>query len=565
MKTRKVNSILNLSPNEVTMRSVKNCLLLAGVCCLSAVAQDKKPVERPPDLSLTTVGRQHHPIQTKNAEAQQYFDQGVTLLYGFNHEEAARAFRRAGGLDPASPMPLWGVALAAGPNYNLDVDAEREKMAFETMQKARKLAEQAPQVEKDYVAALAVRYSGEANPNYKKLALDYTSAMGSLSQRYPDDLDAATLYAESLMNLNPWKLWSLDGQPWERTEEIVQVLESVLKRDPNHAGANHLYIHALEASPHAERALPSAKRLETMVPNAGHMVHMPAHIYIRTGDYAAAAKNNEDGVQLDKVYLRENGTFGSTYDILYYSHNLHFLSAAYAMAGNFAAAKRAADELEAHIRPMVRNMPMSEFYLPTPIFVLLRFHRWNEILKAAPPEPSLAMTSALWHFARGSAAVAKGQISIAAAERKVLGAAREQRPAEEEFGMFFNKSRTFLDVAANILDARLAMANGNDNQAIEYWENAVRIQDGLNYGEPPEWFYPVRESLGAALLASGKATEAEQVFREDLRRNPRNPRSLFGLMHSLKAQQKEADAAWVEREFHAAWKNADTKLQISDL
>jgi tetratricopeptide (TPR) repeat protein len=547
------------------MRTVKACLMLAALAGISAVAQEKKPAERPSDLSLTAVGRQHHPIQTKSAEAQAFFDQGITLLYGFNHEEAVRAFRRAGELDPAAPMPLWGMALGAGPNYNLDVDAEREKMAFETVQKAQKLAEQASQVEKDYVVALAVRYSGEAHPDYKKLSRDYAAAMKGLSEKYPDDLDAATLYAESMMNLNPWRLWSLDGQPWERTEEIVQVLESVLRRDPNHAGANHLYIHALEASPHAERALPSAKRLETMVPNVGHLVHMPAHIYIRTGDYAAAAKNNVDGERIDKVYLRQSGTFGSTYDIIYYSHNLHFLSAAYAMAGNFAAAKQAADELEAHIRPLGGRMPESESYLPTPILVLVRFHRWDEILNSSPPEPNLAMTNALWHFARGSAAAAMGKIEIAGAERTVLETVRGKTSPEQEFGMNYNKARDFLNLAASILDARIATARGESGRAIQCWMRAVQLEDGFRYNEPPEWFYPVRESLGAALLASGKATEAEQVFREDLRRNPRNPRSLFGLMHSLRAQQKEADAAWVEREFRAAWKNADTKLQISDL
>jgi tetratricopeptide (TPR) repeat protein len=532
---------------------------------MSCFAQEKEPAERAQDLSLTAVGRQHHAIQTKSVEAQAFFDQGITLFYGFNHEEAARAFRRAGELDPASPMPLWGIALAAGPNYNLDVDAGREKIAYETAQKAQKLAEHAPQIEKDYVAALAVRYSGEANPNYKKLGLDYASAMGSLSQKYPDDLDAATLYAESLMNLNPWKLWSLGGEPWERTEEIVQVLESVLRRDPNHAGANHLYIHALEASPHAERALPSAKRLETMVPNVGHLVHMPAHIYIRTGDYAAAAKNNIDGERIDKAYLQQSGTFGSTYDIIYYSHNLHFLSAAYAMAGNFAAAKQAADELEAHIRPLVGRMPESEVYLPTPIFVLVRFHRWDEILNSSPPEPNLAMTNALWHFGRGSAAAAIGKIEMAEVERRTLEAVRVKTPPEQEFGMNYNKARDFLDLAANILDARIAMARGENDHAIRDWIKAVQIEDGFRYNEPPEWFYPVRESLGAALLAAGNPPEAEQVFREDLRRNPRNPRSLFGLVQSLKAQQKEADAAWVEREFRAVWKNADTELRISDL
>jgi tetratricopeptide (TPR) repeat protein len=547
------------------MRTAKICVILAAFCCMICFAQEKEPAERAQDLSLTAVGRQHHAIQTKSVEAQAFFDQGITLFYGFNHEEAARAFRRAGELDPASPMPLWGIALAAGPNYNLDVDAEREKIAYETAQKAQKLAEHAPQIEKDYVAALAVRYSGEANPNYKKLGLDYASAMGSLSQKYPDDLDAATLYAESLMNLNPWKLWSLGGEPWERTEEIVQVLESVLRRDPNHVGANHLYIHAMEASPHAERALPSAKRLETMVPNVGHLVHMPAHIYIRTGDYAAAAKNNIDGERIDKAYLQQSGTFGSTYDIIYYSHNLHFLSAAYAMAGNFAAAKQAADELEAHIRPLVGRMPESEVYLPTPIFVLVRFHRWDEILNSSPPEPNLAMTNALWHFGRGSAAAAIGKIEMAEVERRTLEAVRVKTPPEQEFGMNYNKARDFLDLAANILDARIAMARGEKDHATQDWIKAVQIEDGFRYNEPPEWFYPVRESLGAALLAAGNPPEAEQVFREDLRRNPRNPRSLFGLVQSLKAQQKEADAAWVEREFRAVWKNADTELRISDL
>jgi tetratricopeptide (TPR) repeat protein len=547
------------------MRTVNACLILAALGGMSGAAQEKKPPERSPDLSMITVGRQHHAIQTKSAEAQAFFDQGITLFYGFNHEEAARSFRRAGELDPASPMPFWGIALAVGPNYNLEVDAEREKMAFETVQKAQKLAEHAPQIEKDYVAALSARYSGEANPNYKKLALDYASAMGSLSQKYPDDLDAATLYAESMMNLNPWMLWSLDGQPWERTEEIVQVLESVLRRDPNHAGANHLYIHALEASPHAERALPSAKRLETMVPNVGHLVHMPAHIYIRTGDYAAAAKNNVDAVRVDKVYLRQIGSFSSTYDLIYYSHNLHFLSAAQAMAGNFAAAKQAADELEAHIRPLVGRMPESEVYLPTPFLVLVRFHRWGEILNSSPPEPNLAMTNALWHFARGSAAAAMGKIELAEAERTVLETVRGKTSPEQQFGMNYNKARDFLDLAESILDARIAMARGESDHAIQDWTRAVQIEDGFKYDEPPEWFYPVRESLGAALLESEKSAEAEQVFREDLRRNARNPRSLFGLMHSLKAQQKEADAVWVELEFHAAWKNADTRLELSDL
>jgi tetratricopeptide (TPR) repeat protein len=302
-----------------------------------------------------------------------------------------------------------------------------------------------------------------------------------------------------------------------------------------------------------------------MVPWAGHLVHMPAHIYMRTGDYAEAARNNAEAAQVDQSYLQQSHLMGSTYDLIYYSHNLHFLSAAQAMAGNFTAAKKAADELEAHLRPLVASMPESESYLPIPIFVLLRFHRWGEILKTSPPEPNLAMTNALWHFARGSAAAAIGKIEMAEAERAVLEAVRSKTSPEQEFGMNYNKARDFLDLAASILDARIATARGESGSAIQRWMQAVQLEGGFRYNEPPEWFYPVRESLGAALLSAGRAAEAEQVFREDLRQNPRNPRSLFGLMESLKAQQRDADAAWVERQFNEAWRGADITLKVSDL
>jgi tetratricopeptide (TPR) repeat protein len=235
------------------------------------------------------------------------------------------------------------------------------------------------------------------------------------------------------------------------------------------------------------------------------------------------------------------------------------------MAGNFADAKRVADDLEAHIKPMIDKMPVSEFYVPTPILVLMRFHRWDEILKTSPPDSNLAMANALWHFGRGAAAAAKGKIEMAEAERKALETRRGKTPADDEYGMYFNKARDFLDLAADILDARIAMARGEIDRAIQYWRKAVQIEDGLNYGEPPEWFYPVRESLGAALLSAGNAAQAEQVFRDDLKRNPRNPRSLFGLMHALKVQHRDADAAWVERQFEESWKGADTKLDVSGL
>jgi tetratricopeptide (TPR) repeat protein len=399
----------------------------------------------------------------------------------------------------------------------------------------------------------------------KKLDVEYANAMRELSKHYPDDLDATTLYAESLMDLHPWKLWSLDGRPTEGTEEIVAVLESVLQRDPNHLGANHYYIHATEASRHPEWALASARRLETLAPAAGHLVHMPAHTYMRIGDYPAAAHSNAIAADADRVYLRDSATTGSMYDMMYYSHNLHFLSASYSMGGDFTHAKKSADELVAHVGPMVHDMPMVEVYVPTPIFVLVRFHRWDEVLKLPPPNPSLAMTTAFWHFSRGEAFAAKGEIAMAEAERRILETTRNETPADLEFSFFFNKAQTFLALAENVVDARIAAAKGDHEAAIKHWEKAVEIEDGLNYGEPPEWFYPVRESLGGALLLNGQPEQAEAVFRTDLQQYPRNPRSLFGLLRSLEAQKKSAGLEEIRREFGAAWKNADVTLQLGDL
>jgi tetratricopeptide (TPR) repeat protein len=511
------------------------------------------------------LGHHHHTISTKSPDAQRFFDQGLTLVFAFNHEEAARAFRRASELDPQSAMAFWGIALALGPCINLDVDPPYEKAAYDAVQKALLLAPSATQKERDYIDALATRYSSDPKVDLRKLDAEYANAMRELSKRYLDDLDAATLYAESLMDLHPWKLWSLDGRPTGGTEEILAVLESVLRRDPNHIGANHYYVHATEASPHPEWALASARRLETLAPAAGHLVHMPAHTYLRVGDYAAAAHSNAVAADADRAYLRESGTTGSVYDMMYFCHNLHFLAASYSMEGNLGHAKRAADELAAHVAPMLQEMPIAEVYVPTPIFVLVRFHRWDEVLKLPTPPASLAMTTAFWHFARGVAFAAKHQIGTAEAERKILETAQKETPADQEFSFFYNKARNFLALAAAVLDARIAAAKGDPELALKHWEQAVQIQDHLNYGEPPEWFYPVRESLGGALLLNSEAGRAEAVFRSDLEQYPRNPRSLFGLLKALEAQNKTADVEEVRGEFEAAWKNSDVLLGVGDL
>ena len=532
-------------------------VLFAGVH--SSSAQSNSVVLMP------GLGQHHHTISTKNSEAQRFFDQGLTLVFAFNHEEAARAFRWAAQLDPQSAMAFWGIALALGPCINLDIDPPHERAAYEATQKALSLTPVATERERAYIQALAKRYSSDPNVDLRKLDAEYAKAMRELSVHYPDDLDAATLYAESLMDLHPWKLWSLDGRPTEGTEEILAALESVLRRDPNHIGANHYYVHATEASRHPEWALASAKRLETLAPGAGHLVHMPAHTYMRVGDYAGAARSNAEAAEVDRGYLRESGTTGSMYDMMYYCHNLHFLAATYSMGGDFAHAKQAADDLAAHVAPMLHDMPIAEVYAPYPIFVLLRFHRWEEILKQPPPDAGLAMTTAFWHFARGSAFAAKDEITRAQAERTILETARKQTPADLEFSFFFNKARAFLDLAENVLDARIAAAKGDQRQAIECWQKAVEIEDKLNYGEPPEWFYPVRESLGATLLQNGQADQAEAVFRADLEQYPLNPRSLFGLLKALEIHKKDTNVEEVRREFEAAWKNADASLELGDL
>jgi hypothetical protein len=540
--------------------------LLLLFCAVSSVcfAQGNAPAAKTADLGLTAVGRQHHPIHTSSKEAQEYFDQGITLLYGFNHEEAERAFEKAAQLDPASPMPLWGIAMAVGPNYNSNVDAEREKLAFETIQKAKKLAEQAPAVEQDYVGALAARYAGEGKPDYQQLALNYANEMRRVSGKYPDDLDAATLYAESLMTLHPWKLWSLDGKPGENTEEIVRVLEGVLAREPLHAGANHYYIHAMEASPAPERAIPSAQRLEAMVPKAGHLVHMPAHIYARVGNFSGAAESNVRAIDADVAYAKEAEQTGSMYDLMYHSHNEHFLAYAASMEGRYAEAKRAGDGLQRRLLPHAQMMPMLDAFLWTPIWVDLRFAKWDAILARPEPASELKISHMMWRYSRAMAYAAREDPAKANEEQAFFAKESAALPPDAGFAEM-NRAGEVLSVANQVLAARLDAANGRTESAIAHWQKAAEAQDKLNYDEPPDWYYPVRESLGSALLSSGKAKDAETVFREDLRRNPRNPRSLFGLKESLAAQHADSDAAWVERQFHDAWKNADVELKLGDL
>jgi tetratricopeptide (TPR) repeat protein len=513
---------------------------------------------------LPGMGSLHHAIATSNPEAQKFFDQGLTLVYAFNHDEAERSFRRAAELDPNAAMPWWGIALALGPNYNDPGNPEKEKAAYDAIQKAKSLAASGPASERAYVEVLSLRYSADPNADLKKQAHEYSKAMGELAKGYPDDPDAATIYAESMMDLRPWGLWKLDGTPSEGTLEIIAALESVLARYPDHVGANHYYIHAVEASPHAAWGLESAVRLNTLVPNAGHLVHMPAHIYARVGDFSAAIKSNDAAAQADRNYIAATGATGM-YPAMYYSHNLHFLAYAAMQAGKSAEARKAAETLAENIHARAQGMPpdMTEGFLVYPMAVRVRFRDWQDVLAKPPANANLAAIAAFSHFARGMAFASTGKVADAVAEQRAFVAAVSKIPKEQGFG--FTKAVTIMEISGEILEARIAEARGNSSAAIEALKKAVAAQDALAYDEPPDWFFPVRESLGGALLRAGKPAEAEAVFREDLIRNPRNGRSLFGLWQSLAAQNKTTDAAWAKAQFEAAWRDADVTLRIESL
>ena len=520
--------------------------------------------KKAPSALHENLGALHHTIHTSNPETQRLFDQGLTFVYAFNHDEAIRRFQRAAALDPKAAMPLWGIALALGPNINLDVDPAREKQAFEAEQRALALAESAPENERAYIDALRRRYSTDPNADLKQLALNYANAMRELSRRYPDDLDAATLFAESLMDLHPWRFWTIDGEPGENTREIMTVLEGVLRRDPSHLGANHYYIHTLEASPDPEVALPSAERLETLVPSAGHLVHMPAHIYERTGDYQRAALANERAAAADRAFFGSDAPPRNNYGMIYYDHNLAFLAMACMMEGRLACARSAAARLDAHARPGLETMPMFEAYLVWPTFVEMRFAEWKAVEQLPPPDKKLVLSTYLWLFERGTAYASTGGLDRAREERAAMHSLRPQVPPGPAFGMLFNDTQVFLDLADDSLDARMAFAAGDHEAAIAWWRKAVALQDAMNYDEPEEWYYPVRESLGAVLLRDGRAGEAEVIFREDLDRHPRNPRALYGLWQSLTAQKKSPGAELVHSEFQSAWKQADVELNLAD-
>ena len=503
------------------------------------------------------LGSLHHEITTVSDEAQKFFDQGLRLVYAFNHEEAIAAFTEASRLDPEAPMPYWGVALSLGPNINAAMDPKAEPRARELLRRATTGSAQATAKERAYVEAMAARYSRQGSRKAKDRA--YAKAMRRLATEYPDDLDAATLAAEAMMLLRPWDYWRADGRPQPGTDEFVTILQSALRRNPDHPGACHYYIHAVEASPDPARALDCAKRLASLMPGAGHLVHMPAHVYMRLGLYREASEHNASSATVDQEYLAQSRLQG-TYAAGYYAHNLHFLNASLMMEGRSAEALQVGRDLLTKVsHEDVAKEPALEWYAPTVFLTLARFGHWNDIIRQPPPPKGLRLTAGLWHYAQGLAFAATARFGSAEGEvsnlRRTLKSLAKAKTAEAKTG------RAVLKVAERVLVGELAARRGRYDESIDALNEALRLEAALPYSEPPFWLQPVRHNLGAVLLLAGRPSDAESVYREDLRRNPENGWALQGLVQSLRAQKK--DAGQEEARFRAAWALADVALEGS--
>ena len=547
-------------------------VVIAGILIIepSATAQknpqnDVKSTVVPGQMAprLQNLGNHQFPVTTDSARAQLFINQGIMLTYGFNHAEASRSFREAARLDPNCAMAYWGMALVLGPNINMKMAPEKEPQAYGLIQKAIALKKNISERERAYIDALATRYSGEDKPNRSALDRAYVEAMRELHNRYPDDLDAATLYAEAVMDLRPWDYWTRDLQPYPETVEVIRVLETVLASNPNHPGAIHLYIHTVElARPKLAEA--GAERLWKLSPGAGHLVHMPSHIFRRVGRYADASKSNQDAIAADEDYITQCRAQG-VYPLAYYPHNIHFLWDSATMEGRslvaINAARKAASSIPADAW---RQVPLLHQFLVAPLFAYTRFGEWELILsEPRPPADSLFWTG-VWHYARGLAFTATGKLDDAAQELDSQQSIAAQRSLEDYRVTFSrNGAKAILEIAVEVLAGELAAKRGDYDNAIARLHRGVLLEDNLIYNEPPDWHVPVRQSLGAVLLEAGRFAEAEAIYWQELSRNPENGWSLFGLMQSLRGQGKEEQAVLVEKRFWKAWSQADVTLTAS--
>ena len=505
------------------------------------------------------LGTLHHEITTASPTAQQYFDQGLRLTYAFNHDEAIKSFKEGLKHDSTCAMCYWGIAYALGPNINLPMDTSLVRPAWEASQQALKYSGGVTPKERAYIEALTKRYSSAPSANRAELDSAWAKAIALVAYAYPKDDDAATLQAEALMDLRPWNYWTNGGRPKAPSAlEAVAVSERVVKRNPDHPGACHMYIHAIEASKDAYKALPCAQRLASLMPGAGHLVHMPTHIYIKLGQWDLAAERNTHAVHADEQFISERHPTG-VYPMGYYPHNFHVMWYALNMLGRSAEAIKAAENIVQKVpADVVRQVPPFEYFSPTLLYTLARFSRWDDVLREPAPPKDLRYTTGIWHYVRGLAYTARGRLDSAAVERDNLLAIEAAVPAEQMLNL--NPAKPVLAVAKAHLAGEMAAKQGRTDEAVKHLQQAIAGEDELTYAEPPEWYLPIRQRLGAILLEAGRPKQAEKAFRDDLVHRPENGWSLHGLAQSLRAQKRTRDAAKIEARFEKVWEMADVEL-----
>jgi tetratricopeptide (TPR) repeat protein len=558
-----------MSLPRVLARSLCFCLYLfsltamAGVHDPQALAADPFTATSALAPRLQGLGQQHFKVTTTSADSQYYFDQGLRLSVGFNHSEALRAFKEAVRLDPNNAMAYWGWALVLGPNLNLPMQEAVVASAWDAMQRALALRSRVTEREADYIDALAIRYSEDPQADRSALDAAYAQAMARLSAKYPDDLNAATLYAAALMNTNPWDYWFRDGTPKPHTKILLAVLESVLERDPNHAAANHYYIHAVEAY-RPNLGVTAADRLYPLMPGAGHLVHMPSHIYMRVGRYQDSWQVNVEAARADENYISQCNAQGIV-PLAYYPHNIHFQVWSAMLLGNSARAMQAARKIEEKMPAQMKINPfgVNEAFRSQPMFAMVRFGLWQQVLAEPKPAGSAPFMQGIWHYGRGMAFNHSEQPDLARQELKQLRKLSAAVQAEPGYGVGFAAASTLMQIADNVLAGEIDASAGRFEAAISALDKAVRLQDSLLYNEPPDWYFPVRHIQGAVLLEAGRVAEAEVVYWEDLRRNPGNGYSLFGLHQSLLQQEDAETAREMQRRFEKAWASADVTLTSS--
>ena len=543
-----------------SLPQMKKLFLMAVVVGALVNARGAQSISAVPKFD--GLGRHHHPVTTKWKLAQRYFDQGLTLCFNFNHAEAIRSFEAAAKVDPDCAMAWWGVAFAHGPNINAPMFDEAVPKAWEALQKAIALKDKASAKEQDYIDALAKRYVKEPLTNRAHLDAAFADAMRALAKKYPADLDAQTLFAESLMDTSPWNYWQEDLTPKPSAKEALTVIESVLARVPAHSGADHLYIHLVEAGPNPEKGVPSADRIGKLTPKAGHLVHMASHIYVRVGRYHDASEVNEQASQVDEKYLKKVKPGPGMYPGGYYPHNVHFLWYATDLEGrskdSIAAAKRVS-EYTIDLRCGAMEGPRQRYL---PLLAYSRFGKWGEILQEKLPGPEYPFDRAMAHYARGIAFAAQGHVKDAEEELAAFKKVQASEAVKALDNPYFPGTK-ILAVAEPMLAGKIAGGRRNNEEWVKQMRAAVKAEKELSYMEPPYWHYAAKLSLGAALLKTGQAAEAEKVFRETLKKDlPANGWPLFGLEQSLRAQGKTVEADAVAKEFKKAWKHADTKLDL---